>query len=179
MPASFRIRRIRRVAAAAIALLALAAPAAAAATASSDSDRPTPAADTAHTWMWPVLGRVVEPYQQPAHDYAPGHRGVDIEAGTETVVAPDDGVVLFAGVVVDRPVLTIDHGDGLVSTLEPVATPLSAGARVAAGDVVGTLSLGGHSREGSLHLGARKDGVYINPLLMLGGVPRAVLLPCC
>lgn len=175
MPASSSARRLAAVA---IAVLALAAPASAAVAAPALSAQ-TGAVDAAHSWTWPVLGRVAEPYRQPAHDYAPGHRGVDIEAATSTVVAPDDGVVLFAGVVVDRPVLTIDHGDGLVSTLEPVGSTLTPGTRVRAGDVVGTLSSGGHAAPGALHLGARRDGVYINPLLLLGGVPRAVLLPCC
>jgi murein DD-endopeptidase MepM/ murein hydrolase activator NlpD len=169
---------ILRAAAVILVLLALAAPSSAAA--GSPSVRAAASVeDSAHSWTWPVLGRVVEPYRQPAHDYAAGHRGIDIQAGTETVLAPDDGVVLFAGVVVDRPVITIDHGDGVVSTLEPVATSLSPGTRVSAGDVVGTLADGGHAARGALHLGARRDGVYINPLLLLGGVPRAILLPCC
>ncbi|MDQ1206774.1 M23 family metallopeptidase [Microbacterium sp. SORGH_AS_0862] len=168
----------RRTAAIAIALLALTAPSAVA-TWAPDVSAAASDADAAHSWTWPVLGRVVEPYRQPAHDYAAGHRGIDIEAGTDTVVAPDDGVILFVGVVVDRPVVTIDHGDGLVSTLEPVTTSLPPGTGVGAGEVVGTLADGGHAARGALHLGARRDGAYINPLLLLGGVPRAVLLPCC
>ncbi|WP_243227703.1 murein hydrolase activator EnvC [Microbacterium sp. CIAB417] len=175
MPASSSGRRLTVVA---LVLLALAAPASAAVAAPARSAQ-TIAVDAAHSWTWPVLGRVVEPYRQPAHDYAAGHRGIDIEAATATVVAPADGVVLFAGVVVDRPVLTIDHGDGLVSTLEPLASALTPGTHVRAGEVVGTLSSGGHAAPETLHLGARRDGVYINPLLLLGGVPRAVLLPCC
>lgn len=168
----------RRLAAAVVAVLALAAPASAAVAAPARSAQAI-AVDATSSWTWPVLGRVVEPYRQPAHDYAAGHRGVDIEAGTSTVVAPADGVVLFTGVVVDRPVLTIDHGDGLVSTLEPLASALAPGTHVRAGEVVGTLSSGGHAAPETLHLGARRNGVYINPLLLLGGVPRAVLLPCC
>lgn len=172
------LTRVRRAAALAVALLALAAPSTVAA-ASPATHTAASVEDEAHSWTWPVLGRVLEPYRQPAHDYAAGHRGIDIEAGTDTVVAPDNGVVLFAGIVVDRPVLTIDHGDGLVSTLEPVVTELSPGTRLSAGDVVGVLADGGHAASGTVHLGARRDGVYINPLLLLGGVPRAVLLPCC
>lgn len=172
------LTRIRRAVAVAIALLVLTTPSAVA-TWSPDTSADASAADAEHSWTWPVLGRVVEAYRQPAHEYAAGHRGIDIDAGTDTVVAPDDGVILFAGVVVDRPVVTIDHGEGLVSTLEPVTTSLPTGTRVAAGDVVGTLADGGHAARGALHLGARLDGVYINPLLLLGGVPGAVLLPCC
>lgn len=137
---------------------------------------------TAETWIWPVSGgvRLVAPYVAPAHAYGPGHRGVDIAAdiGSEAV-APASGTVAFSGTVVDRPLLTIDHGGGLVTTLEPVLSDLSPGDAVARGDVVGHVTAGGHAAPGSLHLGVRLHGEYVNPLLLLGGVPRAVLLPCC
>lgn len=118
-------------------------------------------------------------YLQPAHAYASGHRGLDILVDSTSIRSPDAGTVVFAGTVVDRPLLTIDHGDGLVSTLEPVVTSLTPGAVVARGEPVGELSVGGHARPGELHLGARRDGEYLNPLLLLGDIPRAVLLPCC
>lgn len=133
-------------------------------------------------WQWPVDGtrEVVEPFRAPLHDYGAGHRGVDIAAGTGTVVrAPADGVVAFRGTVVDRPLITIDHGDGLVTTLEPLESALSPGTIVDAGDELGTVGSGGHSPAGQLHLGVRLNGVYINPMLMFGDVPRAILLPCC
>ena len=75
--------------------------------------------------------------------------------------------------------VTIDHGDGLVTTLEPVASELVAGTPVAASAPVGVLATGGHVGPGVLHFGVRLDGEYVNPLVLLGGVPRAVLLPCC
>lgn len=130
-------------------------------------------------WSWPASGRITAQYRQPAHAYAPGHRGVDILADGATVVAPADGVVLFSGTVVDRPLLTIQHTDELVSTLEPVASELVAGTPVRRAEPVGTLSSGGHADPGELHFGVRRSGEYINPLTLLGGVPRAVLLPCC
>ncbi|TQJ31962.1 murein hydrolase activator EnvC [Microbacterium sp. SLBN-146] len=132
-------------------------------------------------WGWPLDPAVVaEPFTAPAHRYGTGHRGVDLVAtvGAE-VHAPAAGVVAFAGVVVDRGVLTIDHGAGYVSTLEPVNTVLVPGDRVERGDVVGAITTGGHSAEGQLHVGLRLNGEYINPLVLLGDIPRAVLLPCC
>jgi len=45
------------------------------------------------------------------------------------------------------------------------------------GEVVGLLAAGGHAAPGTLHLGARMDGEYLNPLVLLGAMPRAVLLP--
>ena len=130
-------------------------------------------------WVWPAPGMVSRAYQQPAHAYASGHRGLDILVDTNSIRSPDAGTVIFAGTVVDRPLLTIDHGGGLVSTIEPVTTSLTPGAAVRQGEPIGELAAGGHARPGELHLGARQDGQYVNPLLLLGDIPRAVLLPCC
>ncbi len=130
-------------------------------------------------WTWPVAQvRIVRAYEAPAHAYGPGHRGIDLAAGA-TVAAPADGTIAFAGEVAGRPVLTIDHGAGLVTTLEPVTTDLVAGDVVARGSAVGRVSEGGHTAPGIVHFGVRLDGEYINPLRLLGGVPRAILLPCC
>lgn len=132
-------------------------------------------------WMWPVTPfRLERPFEAPPHLYGPGHRGVDLRpTETTTVRAPAPGTVAFAGMVAGRGILTIDHGDGLVTTLEPIDTSLEPGAPVAAGDAVGTVASGGHATPGTLHFGVRLHGEYINPMLLLGGVPRAVLLPCC
>ncbi|MGM7696671.1 M23 family metallopeptidase [Microbacterium sp. A84] len=133
-------------------------------------------------WQWPVDGvrQVVTPFRAPAHDYGPGHRGIDLSAPTGTVVyAPAAGTVAFRGTVVDRPLLTIDHGNGLVTTFEPMDSTLVPGAVISTGDEIGTVASGGHSPADQLHLGVRLDGVYINPMLMFGDVPRAILLPCC
>ncbi len=132
-------------------------------------------------WRWPVSPvRVVRPYEAPAHRYGSGHRGIDlaIEPGG-AVHAPASGVVAFSGVVVDRGVVTIDHGDGHVTTLEPVVDAPPTGSAVARGDPVGVVALGGHTAPGAVHFGVRLHGEYVNPMLLLGGVPRAVLLPCC
>lgn len=139
-----------------------------------------PGHNGADAWSWPVAPpfAVVRDYAAPAHDYGPGHRGIDIAVrGATSVRAPDDGIVAFAGRVVDRGVVTIDHGGGIVSTLEPVEATVSAGERVRRGEIVGMLSVGGHTEAGALHLGARLDGEYLNPLVLLGAMPRAVLLP--
>ncbi|GAA3647437.1 murein hydrolase activator EnvC family protein [Microbacterium marinilacus] len=138
--------------------------------------------ESAEPWIWPVDGdvRITAQYAAPSHAYGPGHRGIDLAAPVGSAVrAPASGVVAFVGTVVDRPLVTIDHGGGLVSTLEPVLSDLSPGDTVARGHPVGEVATGGHSSAGSLHLGVRLDGQYVNPLLLLGGVPRAVLLPCC
>lgn len=133
----------------------------------------------AATWVWPVAAPhpVVRPFLAPVGDYGPGHRGIDIGASEGAEVrAPADGVVRFSGWVVDRPVLSIDHGGGVWSSFEPVTSELVAGDRVQRGQVVGALEAG-HCASGCLHLGARVGGGYVSPLTFLGGQPRAVLLP--
>lgn len=132
-------------------------------------------------WEWPVdRFRLVAPYVQPADRYSPGHRGLDLQPiGGGAVRAPAPGIVAYAGTVADRPLITIDHGHGLITTLEPVAASVQVGEAVARGDAVGEVSIGGHTTPGALHFGVRYEGEYINPLVLLGGVPRAVLLPCC
>lgn len=149
---------------------------------------PAPAAAAPPTaqlgaWNWPVSGAhaLARPYVAPAGPYGSGHRGLDIRAPLGTplgtpVLAPADGVVHFAGVVVDRPVLSLEHADGVLSSFEPVQTTLVAGDRVSRGQVIGTL-LPGHCASPCLHLGVRVGGKYVNPLLFLGGVGWSVLYP--
>lgn len=131
-------------------------------------------------WSWPVAEPhpVVRPFVAPEQPWSPGHRGIDVGAAPGSIVtAPDDGVVRFAGTVVDRPVLSITHADGLVSSLEPVTAAVSAGDPVARGETVGVV-VAGHSPDAdAVHLGARLDGEYVSPLLFLGGGRPSVLLP--
>jgi murein DD-endopeptidase MepM/ murein hydrolase activator NlpD len=131
-------------------------------------------------WLWPVPApiRVVSPFRAPPTPYTSGHRGIDVvvEQGA-VIVAPAAGVVSFAGRVVDRGVVAIDHGDGVVSAIEPVDTLVAVGTIVAAGDPIGVAASGGHCAAACAHFGVRVDGEYVSPFLFLGGLPQAVLLP--
>jgi murein DD-endopeptidase MepM/ murein hydrolase activator NlpD len=136
--------------------------------------------EASEPWRWPVPPpiRVVAPFRAPPTPYTAGHRGIDIAATSAApVVAPAPGVVSFSGMVAGRPVVAIDHGDGVVSAIEPVSGLVVAGVPVAAGDAIGTVSTGGHCASGCVHFGVRVDGEYVSPYLFLGGLPRAVLLP--
>jgi murein DD-endopeptidase MepM/ murein hydrolase activator NlpD len=130
-------------------------------------------------WAWPVPAPhpIARPFIAPETPYSAGHRGLDIraDAGVE-VRAPAAGVVHFAGFVVDRPVISIRHAGGVLSSFEPVEPLVVTGDLVARGEVIGTL-LPGHCATPCLHLGARIDGEYVNPLLFLGGLEHAVLYP--
>lgn len=137
-------------------------------------------ADHREPWLWPVPApiRVVAPFRAPPTPYAAGHRGIDVavEQGTE-ILAPAAGVVSFAGQVAGRGVVAIDHGDGVVSAIEPVDAMVTAGTTVAMADQIGVAASGGHCAAHCVHFGVRIDGEYVSPFLFLGGLPPAVLLP--
>jgi murein DD-endopeptidase MepM/ murein hydrolase activator NlpD len=140
------------------------------------------ASAAAPVWTWPTGSHViVRGFEAPATVYSAGHRGVDLAAPAGSpVVSVDDGVVAFAGTVVDRGVVAIDH-DGVRSSVEPVEPAVEQGEAVRRGEVIGHVASGGSHPAGIVHLGARVrtgDGwAYVSPLLYLGGATRAVLLP--
>lgn len=119
---------------------------------------------------------MLRPFAAPPTRYGAGHRGIDIAAPGGLLSAPADGVVAFAGFVVDRPVLSIRHPGGIVSSYEPVETTLSVGDAVARGQAIGT-AIDGHCPALCVHLGVRVDGQYVSPMTFFGGIPPAVLLP--
>lgn len=129
------------------------------------------------TWSWPLSGQrsVLRYYEAPERFYAPGHRGIDLPAHLgQEVLAPADGVVHFVGHVVNRDVISLQHGQYL-SSFEPVSTELKVGDLVERGQVIGKVSTGPHCE--CLHMGARKNENYLSPLALLATIPPAVLLP--
>ena len=101
---------------------------------------------------------MVEGFDPPAVVWGRGHRGVDLAAAEGAQIrSAAAGTVAFAGMVAGRPVVSIDHADGIRTTYEPVEP------------TVGTL-LTGHRPDGvcALHWGARTGPkTYINPLRLL------------
>ena len=86
---------------------------------------------------------------RPPTPYAAGHRGIDLAvAPGAPSPRPQRGTVSFAGAVAGRGVVAIDHGGGVVSAIEPVAATVGEGVAVSAGDVIGTVSSGGHCSVG-------------------------------
>ncbi|WP_240625067.1 murein hydrolase activator EnvC family protein [Kocuria tytonicola] len=142
---------------------------------------PAPASGASPGWAWPVSPRpaVERRFEAPAKRWLPGHRGVDLHAPPGTPVrAPQAGVVSFSGMVVDREVLTVDHGEGHLSSFEPVTAVVHRGERVARGQVVATVADPGHGPGGSaVHWGVREDGEYVNPVQFVADLRPSVLLP--
>ncbi|MDJ0378686.1 M23 family metallopeptidase [Cryobacterium sp. PH31-L1] len=141
---------------------------------------PSAAATITNAWRWPLAEphRLIRGFVAPESQYSGGHRGIDLAAAAnEKVFAAHEGVVSFAGRVVDRSVLSIMQPDDVITTVEPVDAVVAVGDQVRAGQLIGTVASGGHCPPGCLHLGVRQHGWYVSPLLFLGNVPRAVLLP--
>jgi murein DD-endopeptidase MepM/ murein hydrolase activator NlpD len=132
-------------------------------------------------WSWPLSPQpsVLRSFDPPDKPWLSGHRGVDLGPAPDggPVTAPSDGVVTFSGVVVDRPVITIDQGDGLRSSFEPVASELKPGDAVSKGQVIGSLEPSHCGSTTCLHWGVRRGEEYVNPLGLVADMRPSILLP--
>lgn len=142
----------------------------------------TAAATGTAEWTWPLRPppSVVREAALPTSPWLPGHRGVDLAAAPGApVLAPADGVVVFAGAVAGRGVLVLAHPGGLRSSVEPVAGLLPVGATVHRGDRVAELTgVPGHCWPTTcLHWGVRRGTAYLDPLTLLRAREPPVLLP--
>jgi murein DD-endopeptidase MepM/ murein hydrolase activator NlpD len=148
---------------------------------------PAPGASPASSthWAWPGDNprEVLRPFLAPATRYGAGHRGIDI--ATVDVRAPADGTVHYSGILFGRGVLSVEHGDGVLSSYEPVLSNLRRGEKVSRGQVLGTVSPAvespdstlGHCAVPCLHFGVRILGEYVSPMNYFISIPRSVLLP--
>ena len=148
--------------------------------------RPRPLADRAayascltHTgrptrFTNPVTGlprpnRVLRPFNKPAKNWLPGHRGVDLEAApTDPIYAAGDGTVIYAGTLAGIPTVSIEHPGGLRTTYQPVLPLVAVGDTVTGKQPIGTLAPGGTHGYPGLQWGAKFGADdYINPLTLL------------
>jgi murein DD-endopeptidase MepM/ murein hydrolase activator NlpD len=164
-------------------LLAITVPAAAGVQPSAAEGAPGNArtASTHPGWGWPLSPKpgVLRSFDPPARKWMSGHRGVDLgpSSAAAAVTSPAAGTISFAGVVVDRPVITVDHGNGLRSSFEPVESSLAAGTAVAKGQELGRLQPGHCAAVPCLHWGVRQGEEYLNPLGFVEDLRPSVLLP--
>ena len=142
---------------------------------------PTPPAGDAASrpYSAPLSPRptVVTGFDAPEKRWQPGHRGVDFAAVPGvTVSAAGAGRVRFAGRVAGRPVVSVQHPDGVITTYEPVEATVDEGDHVSRGEPIGTRDAGhpGCPVLACLHWGARRgvgrDAESLNPLGLLGAV---------
>lgn len=128
------------------------------------------------SFIKPVDAEISQPYSgtKPVKSKTLGdwriHTGVDIyaEQGTE-VKAPADGTVQFAGEdALTGHTVTIDHGNGVVSTVYNLESTdrVEEGQTVKAGDVIGTAGQSAQIEmleDPHIHFEVQIDGAYVNP----------------
>lgn len=133
---------------------------------------------------WPLEPRpiVVTAFDPPPERWLAGHRGVDLDTSTAgspaTARSSADGIVVFAGPVAGRPVVSVDHVGGLRTTYEPVRAVVVAGDRVRRGDPLGVVEAGhpGCPVSVCLHWGMRRGRDYLDPTAAVR-TARVRLLP--
>lgn len=144
---------------------------------------PAPASRAEPRGAWPLdpEPEVVRPFEPPSGPYAPGHRGVDLAGSPgQPVLASLPGTIGFAGSIGGKPVVTVLHG-GRRTTYEPVVASVTSGQEVAAGDVVGRLTVvDSHCFPAAcLHWGliegTGEGETYVDPLTLVGGGPVRLL----
>ncbi len=122
-----------------------------------------------YAWPTGTETRVLRSFDLPEQRWLSGHRGVDLslDAGA-TVLAAGTGEVIYAAMLNDRPVVSIQHEDGIRTTYEPVSPLVRKGERIEAGTPLGILEPGHCAQADCLHWGAKRgrDG-YLDPLSLL------------
>lgn len=140
----------------------------------------------ARVWQEPIAGiheLVLNDFEAPPQRWAAGHRGIDVAIEADQIFAsPLNGWVHFAGVVVDRPVLSLIDTEGRLASFEPACTNRGVGAPVTAGQVVGwhCEALDGyreHCDQPCLHISARNQSGYLSPLHLIYGLSPSRLWP--
>ncbi len=130
---------------------------------------------------WPLrpgVPTVTRTFDAPTPNWQRGHRGLDL-AGTpeQMVYSAGPGVVVFAGQLAGRPVISVAHPGGLRTSYEPVDAMVRPGHSVDPSRPLGRLVAGhpGCPVAACLHWGAmwgpaaRAD--YVDPLGLLATTP--------
>lgn len=129
-------------------------------------------------WLWPVPTNhsLSTPYRAPASPYGPGHRGIDILVAEGTaIVSPASGTLAVAQWVVDRDVVTLRVDSDWLISFDGATGDVPVGSAVSGGQTLAHVAPTPHCS--CVHVGVRFRGDYVNPMLIWGEVPRAVLLP--
>ncbi|MCI1832167.1 MAG: M23 family peptidase [Bifidobacterium sp.] len=122
---------------------------------------------------------VVRPFDAPAEQWSPGHRGVDVSTPEGNVIggpgisatpllAPAEGIIAFRGMVANKSIVTIRHGS-LTSTFEPAQSALPVGSHIVQGDVFAVAQgFSDHCGGRCVHWGVKDaEGKYTDPLTLI------------
>jgi murein DD-endopeptidase MepM/ murein hydrolase activator NlpD len=140
----------------------------------------TPAGAETPRLEWPLRPppAVARGFDAPSPDWHPGHRGVDLPGALgQRVYAAGDAVVVYAGLLAGRPVVSLVHPGGLRTSYEPVHAVVRAGQRVTDETMIGELVAGhaGCPAAACLHWGAMwgpaSGAHYVDPLGLLRSTP--------
>lgn len=129
------------------------------------------------SYDWPVPGPPVRAFDAPVNAFGPGHRGVDLPATDGQPVHPmADGVVVYAGVVAGDTWVSVNHSDGVMTSYGPLRSllPVSFGQAVTTTDLLGRARGDAHGLDGHLHVGARREGRYIDPAELVAASPPKI-----
>ncbi len=118
----------------------------------------------------PTDGPVLDPFRPPPRPWLAGNRGIEYRTVPgSALTAIGAGTVTFAGPVAGRTVISVQHPDGLRSSLTGVGALLvRAGDQVEGGQVVA-------AAEATVHLGVRRGETYIDPASLWGTDGRGVV----
>lgn len=119
---------------------------------------------------WPAAGPVTSPYGYRTHPIFGDqrlHTGIDIGAPYGApVVAADDGVVVFAGVMSGYGnAIVVDHGGGLATTYNHLsAFSVGSGEQVGRRSPIGAVGCSGYCTGPHLHFEVRVNGSPVDPM---------------
>lgn len=122
-------------------------------------------------WIWPVEGRITSKFGETGPSHPRPHTGLDIAAPRGTPIkAVDNGSVM---VVNTNPkditgiYVKIMHSNGLESIYGHMiegSPTVSVGEDIKQGQIIGEVNSTGHSTGNHLHLGAKLNGKFVDPL---------------
>ena len=132
--------------------------------------------------LWPVAGRITGSFGEridPFNGEGAFHRGVDISTGFGSrILAPADGVVIFAGDMNGYGRLVeVDHGHGIITRYGHMsAFAVADGQRISRGQTIGYVGLSGRSTGPHLHYEVWVHNTPVNPYKFLRISPTATLV---
>jgi murein DD-endopeptidase MepM/ murein hydrolase activator NlpD len=131
--------------------------------------------------LWPVAGRITGSFGEridPFNGEGAFHRGVDISTGFGSrILAPADGVVIFAGEMNGYGRLVeVDHGHGIITRYGHMsAFAVADGQHLSRGQTIGYVGLSGRSTGPHLHYEVWVHNTPVNPYKFLRISPTSTM----